>query len=54
MSTAAAVGAMECWAWPPSYPRSYRPPDGQVHWFPVRETMDPDRREELIFARIRR
>lgn len=53
MSQAAAVGAMECWAWPPSYPRSYRPPDGQVHWFPVRETMDPDRRDEMILARIR-
>jgi phenylacetate-CoA ligase len=44
---------MECWTWPPSYPRSYRPPAGQVHWFPGRETMDPDEREGRILERIR-
>jgi phenylacetate-CoA ligase len=43
---------MEQWSWPPRYERTYRPSADQVHWFPVRETMDPQRRDELILARI--
>jgi phenylacetate-CoA ligase len=44
---------MECWTWPPRYPRSYRPSASQVCWFPIRETMDPDEREARILERIR-
>lgn len=53
MSGDTGPDGMECWTWPPSYPRSYQPPVGQAHWFPVRETMDPDEREERILGRIK-
>ncbi len=43
---------MESWAWPPKYDPDYRPPVDQDHWFPVRETMDPDERDEQILGRI--
>ncbi|MET0699569.1 MAG: AMP-binding protein [Mycobacterium sp.] len=46
------MSEMECWSWPPSYDTAYRPPTGQEHWFPVRETMDPDQRDEAILGRI--
>ncbi|MFD8338083.1 phenylacetate--CoA ligase family protein [Streptomyces solisilvae] len=45
--------SMEQWTWPPSYDETYRPPEGQTHWLPRRETMPAERREELILARIR-
>ncbi|QEN17700.1 phenylacetate--CoA ligase family protein (plasmid) [Mycolicibacterium sp. ELW1] len=44
---------MESWEWPPRYDADYRPPLGQAHWFPVRETMDPELRDEAILERIR-
>lgn len=43
---------MESWNWPPRYDPDYRPPAGQEHWFPVRETMDPEQRDEAILERI--
>jgi phenylacetate-CoA ligase len=44
---------MEQWTWPPRYDEGYRPPDGQTHWFPERETMPAEQRDELVLARIR-
>lgn len=44
---------MEEWRWPPSYDEQYAPsPDGE-YWFPNRETMDPEERDEQILMRIR-
>jgi len=43
---------MEEWSWPPSYDNGYLPPDSQLHWFPLRETMDPEQRDSLILDRI--
>lgn len=43
---------MEDWSWPPSYDASYRPPLDQEHWFPERETMDPQARDALVLERI--
>ncbi|MDG5481946.1 phenylacetate--CoA ligase family protein [Mycolicibacterium gadium] len=47
------MAEMESWEWPPRYDADYRPPLGQAHWFPVRETMDPELRDEAILERIR-
>jgi phenylacetate-CoA ligase len=44
---------MEQWSWPPRYDDTYRPPAGQEHWFPRRETMPAHERDEAILARIR-
>jgi phenylacetate-CoA ligase len=44
---------MERWGWPTTYDDTYVPPSGQEHWFPVRETMDPEEREEAILVRLR-
>ncbi|MDO8308975.1 MAG: AMP-binding protein [Actinomycetota bacterium] len=44
--------ALEDWTWPPKYDDGYRPVDDQVHWFPVRETMDADERDELLLRRV--
>ena len=44
---------MEYWTWPPSYDPAYVPPLDQAYWFPVRETMDPEQRDQAILARIR-
>jgi phenylacetate-CoA ligase len=46
------MSEMESWSWPPSYDMEYRPPNGQEHWFPVRETMDPEQRDVAILGRI--
>ena len=35
---------MEAWCWPPAHDDSYVPPIDKVHWFPERETMDPEQR----------
>ncbi|HSZ38643.1 MAG TPA: AMP-binding protein [Trebonia sp.] len=51
--TANAAGPMESWAWPPDYDDAYRPEPGQRHWFPRRETMRADERDEAILRRIR-
>src|SRR5437879_2829202 len=44
---------MEQWTWPPRYDERYRPPEGQRYWFPRRETMRAEERDEAILARIR-
>lgn len=44
---------MEQWNWPPRYDEEYRPDEQQQYWFPVRETMPPEKRDELILQRIR-
>ena len=44
---------MEQWTWPPRYDESYRPAADQRCWFPRRETMPAEEREEKIVARIR-
>jgi phenylacetate-CoA ligase len=44
---------VEQWSWPPRYDEGYTPPDGQRFWFPRRETMPADERDEAILARIR-
>jgi phenylacetate-CoA ligase len=51
--SAGADPAAEDWHWPPRYDEDYRPAPDAVHWFPRRETMDPDERELMILARIR-
>lgn len=43
---------MEDWSWPPRYDDAYLPPPGQEHWFPERETMDPELRDAAILERI--
>jgi phenylacetate-CoA ligase len=43
---------MEAWSWPPRYDADYCPPPGQRHWFPRRETMDPQQRDEAVLERI--
>ena len=50
--TALATNKMEQWSWPPRYDEGYAPAPDQTHWFPRRETMDPDERDEQILARI--
>jgi phenylacetate-CoA ligase len=44
---------MEQWSWPPRYDDGYAPPTGQRFWFPRRETMPAQERDEAILARIR-
>ncbi|RIK17479.1 MAG: phenylacetate--CoA ligase [Acidobacteria bacterium] len=43
---------MEDWHWPPRYDPAYHPDAGQEHWFPQRETMDPELRDHHLLARI--
>lgn len=43
---------MESWEWPPRYDADYQPPLDQAHWFPIRETMDPELRDKAILERI--
>jgi phenylacetate-CoA ligase len=43
---------MEAWSWPPRYDDTYQPAPDQRHWFPHRETMDPELRDAAILARI--
>jgi phenylacetate-CoA ligase len=53
--TAAGPGAgMEQWSWPPRYDESYRPPEHQQHWFPHRETMPAEQRDEAALGQVRR
>jgi len=47
------MSEMESWSWPPRYDESYRPPAGQRHWFPRRETMPAADREKAIVQRLR-
>lgn len=48
-----ADAAMEQWSWPPRYDEGYRPADTQRYWFPQRETMPAEQREQAILERIR-
>jgi phenylacetate-CoA ligase len=43
---------LEDWKWPPSYDDTYLPANDQPYWFPIRETMAPEDRDELILTRI--
>lgn len=43
----------ESWTFPPSYDDDYQPPADSPYWFPVRETMPAEQRDELILGRIR-
>ncbi|MFT5141133.1 MAG: phenylacetate-CoA ligase [Rhodothermales bacterium] len=43
---------MESWSWPPSYDDAYKPAADVEYWFPHRETMDPEQRDEKILERI--
>ena len=43
---------MESWSWPPRYDNAYRPAVNSRYWFPVRETMDPGKREQAIVQRL--
>jgi phenylacetate-CoA ligase len=45
--------AIESWSWPPRHDDGYVPAPGSEYWFPNRETMDPEQRDELILARLR-
>ncbi|MEK9659178.1 MAG: phenylacetate--CoA ligase family protein [Chloroflexota bacterium] len=39
--------------WPPIYDESYLPAPDQAYWFPELETMDPDKRMDIILAKLR-
>jgi len=43
---------MEAWSWPPSEDRGHTPTADEPYWYPERETMDPELREEAILRRI--
>jgi phenylacetate-CoA ligase len=43
---------MEAWTWPPVFDEGFVPPPGQAHWFPERETIDPELRDAAILERI--
>lgn len=43
----------EQWSWPPTYDDRRVPPVDREHWFPVRETMAPAEREEMILERLK-
>jgi phenylacetate-CoA ligase len=44
---------VEYWSWPPRFGEDYRPPEGDAHWFPNRETMPSAERDAAILERIR-
>jgi phenylacetate-CoA ligase len=44
---------MEQWTWPPRYDEAYRPAPDQRCWFPERETMPAEQRDEKIVERLR-
>lgn len=44
---------MEQWTWPPRYDDAYRPAVDQRCWFPERETMPAEQRDEKIVERLR-
>lgn len=43
---------MEFWSFPPKYDPHYRPDPQSRYWFPRRETMDPDERDQAILGRL--
>ena len=44
---------MEFWSFPPRYDAGYRPDVGSRYWFPERETMDPELRNQAVLERLR-
>jgi len=44
---------MEQWCWPPAFDEGRLPSPDQPYWFPRRETMDPQQRNEAVLQRIR-
>ncbi|KAB7622798.1 phenylacetate--CoA ligase family protein [Alkalilimnicola sp. S0819] len=44
---------MEEWNYPPRYDNGYLPDRSSRYWFRERETMEPEKRDELIVARLR-
>ncbi|MFQ5936584.1 MAG: phenylacetate--CoA ligase family protein [Acidiferrobacterales bacterium] len=44
---------MEFWSFPPRYDQEYLPEGNSRYWFPTRETMAPDEREQAIVGRLR-
>ena len=47
------MSVMEFWSFPPAYDKSYMPERGSRYWFPQRETLDPQARDEQIVTRLR-
>ena len=47
------MSVMEFWSFPPAYDKSYMPERGSKYWFPQRETLDPQVRDEHIVIRLR-
>lgn len=43
---------MESWSFPPSYDNDYLPDPSSRYWFPQRETMDPQQRDEMVLERL--
>ena len=44
---------MESWSFPPEYDGAYMPDADSRYWFPKRETMNPEARNDAILERIR-
>lgn len=44
---------MEQWGFPARYDDTYFPPADSPYWFPERETMDPELRQQAVLARLR-
>ena len=47
------MSVMEFWSFPPAYDKSYMPERDSKYWFPQRETLDPQARDEHIVTRLR-
>ena len=47
------MSVMEFWSFPPAYDKSYMPERDSKYWFPERETLDPQARDEQIVTRLR-
>ena len=47
------MSVMEFWSFPPAYDKSYMPERDSKYWFPQRETLDPQARDEQIVTRLR-
>ena len=44
---------MESWSFPPKYDPAYSPPRDSRYWFPVRETMTAEERDQAVLLRLR-
>ena len=45
--------AVEYWSFPPRYDPDYLPERSSRYWFPRRETMPPEERNDLILERLK-